>query len=178
MDDLELIKNYLQGEEKSFEVLLKRHLNGVYSFIYKFVNNSSEAEDLTQDVFLKAWRNLSKFDIQKAGFKTWLYAIAKNSAFDWLKKKKDISFSDFLREDEDGQSFFEFNLNVQTSAEIEKKIFLSELLSSLDDDEKQIILMKHQENLSFSEIALFLKKSVNTIKSRYQRALAKLRKNF
>lgn len=178
MDDLELIKNYLQGEEESFEVLLKRHLNGVYSFIYKFVNNSSEAEDLTQEVFLKAWKNLSNFDVQKASFKTWLYAIAKNSAFDWLRKKRDISFSDFLREDEDGQSFFEINLNDRTPIEIEKRIFIGELLAKLDDDEKQILLMKHQENLSFSEIALFFKKSVNTIKSRYQRALAKLRKNF
>jgi len=86
-NDSQLVQKYLSGDEESLKLLIRNYLKPVFSFVYHFVNNPAEAEDIAQDVFVKMWKNLKKFDQQKK-FKTWLFAIAKNTALDYLKKKK------------------------------------------------------------------------------------------
>ena len=91
--DKQLIINYLKGDEKSLELLIQSYLKPIYSFVYRCTGNTQDAEDVTQEVFVKVWRNLKKFD-QRKSFKTWIFAIAKNTAFDHLKKRKgDTIFS-------------------------------------------------------------------------------------
>ena len=85
--DEQLINNYLKGDEKSLEILIHRYLKPIYNFVYRYVNNKQEAEDVTQEVFVKTWRNLKKFKRNKS-FKTWIFSIAKNTAIDSFKKKK------------------------------------------------------------------------------------------
>jgi len=65
LSDEQLVINYLKGDEKSLEVLIKRYLKPIYNFAFQFVGNSPEAEDITQEVFVKMWRNLKKFNRQK-----------------------------------------------------------------------------------------------------------------
>lgn len=89
-----LIKKYLQGDEKSLEILIQRYLKPIYSFIYRFIGNKQDAEDVTQEVFVKAWRNFKKFDQEKK-FKTWIFSIAKNTAIDFLKKRRQFRFLSF-----------------------------------------------------------------------------------
>jgi len=96
-NDVQLIDNYLKGDEKSLEILIKNYLKPIYSFVYRYVGNSEVAQDLTQEVFVKAWRNLKKFN-QNKSFKTWIFHIAKNTSIDFLKKKKTIPFSEFENE--------------------------------------------------------------------------------
>ncbi len=91
--DQKLIANYLAGDEKSLEILINRYLRPIYSFVYRHVGNGEVAEDITQEVFVKVWRNLKKFD-QNKSFKTWIFTIAKNTSFDFFKKKKAIPFSE------------------------------------------------------------------------------------
>jgi len=64
--DRKLIADYLKGDEKSLEILIQQYLKPIYNFVYRYAGNAQDAEDITQDVFVKVWRNLKKFDRQKA----------------------------------------------------------------------------------------------------------------
>ena len=88
----------LTGDESAFAELTKRHLSGVYSFVVRYVGNAEEAEDITQDTFLKAWKSLKKYDPSSSKFKTWLFRIARNTSIDFLRKKKHVPFSQFETE--------------------------------------------------------------------------------
>ena len=83
----QLIANYLKGDQESLEILVRQYLKVIYSFVFRYVGNAEDAEDITQEVFVRVWRNLKRFN-QEQSFKTWLFAIAKNAALDFLKKKK------------------------------------------------------------------------------------------
>jgi RNA polymerase sigma-70 factor (ECF subfamily) len=104
LGDLKLIKQYLAGDEKSLDVLVKRYLKIIYGYSYRNVGNSADAEDITQETFLKVWKNIKKFD-QSKSFKSWIFTIAKNTSIDYLRKKKSVPFSRF----ETTRSFVERN---------------------------------------------------------------------
>jgi RNA polymerase sigma-70 factor (ECF subfamily) len=115
LNDEKLVSQYLKGDDKSLEILVKRYLKPIYSFTYRYVGNLSDAQDITQEIFLKAWRNLKKpalrllalnfaegskglalsspngFDSQKGSFKTWIFSIAKNASIDFLRKSRSAS---------------------------------------------------------------------------------------
>lgn len=91
--DQQLIAAYLKGDEKSLEILIKRYLNPIYGFAYRYVKDQQNAEDITQETFLKVWKNIKKYDKNKS-FKAWIYTIAKNTVLDFIKKEKaDIIFT-------------------------------------------------------------------------------------
>ena len=89
--DEQLVARYLRGDEKSLEFLIQQYLKPIYSFVYKYVGNPQEAEDITQEVFVRMWKYIKKFD-QRKKFKTWIFSIAKNAAIDFLRKKKPYPF--------------------------------------------------------------------------------------
>ena len=171
IDDKQLIKQYLQGDEKSLEFLIARYLKPIYNFIYKSINYQEIAEDITQDVFIKVWKNLKKFD-QNKNFKPWIFQIAKNTTIDYLRKKKTIPFSRF--ENDNGQNLFLENLKEESPDLVESfanKAELDKILNSLNKEEQEIIDMRHKQGMSFRQIADFLQKPINTIKSRYRRIM-------
>ena len=87
-NDEQLIAEYLSSEkEEVFRALLNKYTKPVYNFIRQMVRNPTEAEDITQEVFIKVWKNLKKYKLGQ-NFKTWLFIIAKNSTIDFLRKKK------------------------------------------------------------------------------------------
>ncbi|MCX6785064.1 MAG: sigma-70 family RNA polymerase sigma factor [Candidatus Komeilibacteria bacterium] len=173
----QLIYNYLKGDEKSLEILINSYFKPIYRFIYHYVNNSPEAEDLTQEVFVRAWQNLSKFD-QSKKFSTWLFTIAKNLALDFLKKKKALVFSEF--EDELGNNSLIETLTDPLS--LPDNLFdqanLAELLTAalakLPTQDRVVVLLHYQDQLNFREISEYLNEPLNSIKSRWRRALIKL----
>jgi len=177
--DEKLIQQYLKGDEKSLEVLVQRHLKPVYHFIYRYVGKEQDAEDIEQETFARAWRNLKKFDQQKK-FKTWLFAIAKNACVDFLRKKKAIPFSEF--ENKQGENYL-----VETLADtnpLPEEIFekannakiLDEAIGKLPPEYRMVLFLHYNDHLKFQEIADSLEESINTIKSRHRRGLAKLKK--
>ena len=176
--DKKLIQQYLKGDEKSLELLVKKYLKPIYSFVYKNVGNTAEAEDITQEVFIKVWKNIKKFD-QKRSFKPWIFQIAKNTSIDFLRKKKSIPFSKF--ENEKGQNSLVDNIVASPLNLIEKlsdKATLAVSMQGLTGEEQKIINLRHNDGLSFKEIAETFGESINTVKSRHRRTLLRLRKNI
>ena len=176
--DEQLVADYLSGDEQAFSLLVSNYLKPIYNFIYRYLNNSSEAEDIAQDVFVRAWKNIKKFD-QKKKFKTWLFAIAKNAALDWFKKKKTIPFTNF--ESDDGQNKLLDNLvdpeplpsELLEKADLAKE--LEQILTQLPANYRPVLLLYYYEGFNLREIAETLNEPLDTIKSRHRRALILIR---
>lgn len=177
--DEQLIIDYLNGDQESLELLIKRYLKPIYSFVCRYINDVQNAEDITQEVFIKIWHNLEKFDQQKK-FKTWIFVIAKNTAIDFFKKKKNIPFSMF--ENRSGKNklietlvdlsplpdeFFYHASLVQT---------LSRAMKRLSPQYRMVLSLHYNDHFNFREIAESLAEPLNTIKSRHRRALILLKK--
>ncbi|MCX6721516.1 MAG: RNA polymerase sigma factor [Candidatus Staskawiczbacteria bacterium] len=178
IEDKKLIQQYLKGDEKSLEMLIGKYIKPIYSFVYKNVGNQAAAEDITQEVFIKIWKNIKKFD-QRKSFKPWLFQIAKNSSIDYLRKKKSIPFSRF--ENEEGQNALIENIKAAPLNLVENlsdKRVLASAMEGLGKNEQKIINLRHVEGLSFKQIAEIFEESINTVKSRYRRTLSGLRKNI
>jgi len=178
IDDKELIKQYLQGDEKSLEILIKRHLKPIYGFVYRNIGDATAAEDVAQEVFMKVWKNLKKFD-QNKNFKPWIFQIAKNATIDYLRKKKTIPFSKF--ENERGQNLLAENIvskQPDLIGALSDKRASQAILEKLSNRDRNIIDLRHLQGMSFNEIAQISRESVNTIKSRYRRIILSLRQNI
>lgn len=178
--DKQIIKEYLSGDEAAFSELVKKYLKPVYNFIFRLVNDRDVAEDLTQDTFVKVWKNFHRYN-QARSFRTWLFTIAKNTTFDYFKKKKEIPFSRFM--DEEGESWLE-NIedeNFLPDEILERKNLAEEfekILSKIPLYYRVILLLHYKEEFSLHEIAEILDEPYNTIKSRHQRGIIKLKKFF
>ncbi|MDD4624962.1 MAG: sigma-70 family RNA polymerase sigma factor [Candidatus Paceibacterota bacterium] len=177
--DADLIKQYLKGDEKPLEILIKRYLRPVYGLAFSYSRNQADADDITQEVFVKVWRHIKKFDCEKS-FKAWLFTIAKNTSLDFLKKKRAIPFSVF--ENENGYNFVADSLASQSPSPLqeaekkEAKSFVSSAIKHLSSNYQKIIFLRHDKDMTFQEIADFLGESINTVKSRYRRAIINIKK--
>lgn len=177
--DEQLVADYLAGNEKAFEFLAQRYLRPIYSFIRRYTGESQNAENITQEVFVKAWRHIKRFNRNKS-FKTWIFSIAKNTAIDFLKKKKTIPFSKF--ENEEGENLFAETLAdpaplpqefLEKSAIAEK---LASAMEKLSSKYRMVLFLRYNDHFNFREIAESLGESLNTVKSRHRRALIQLKK--
>ena len=90
--DEKLVQIYLKGDGKALEELVRRYLSLIYNFSRRYNGDADNVSDIAQEVFVKVWKNLKKFDKSK-NFKLWIFTIAKNTALDWLKKKNAVPFS-------------------------------------------------------------------------------------
>jgi len=158
--DEQLISNYLKGDEESLEILIKRYLRPIYSFTFRFVGDSQETEDITQEVFVKVWRNLKKFDKNKK-FKTWIFTIAKNTCLDWQKKKKTLPL------------FFAETIRDPSPILNEP---LDRILERLSPKYRMVLFLRYNDHFTFREIAESLGESIDTIKTRHRRGIAILKK--
>lgn len=177
-DDKKLIADYLQGDSEAFALLIQRNLKLVYRFVFRMVVDPQDAEEITQDTFVKFWRNAKKFNPEQ-NFRTWLLSIAHNTAIDLLRKRKSFVFSDF--DTEEGMSMEESipdpePLPVEILIQAEEKKLLDDALAKLSLVHRGVLILHYQEQLTFNEIGLILNKSLNTVKSHHRRALAAMRK--
>lgn len=177
-EDKNLIQAFFAGYDEAYSKLLKKYLKSVYNFLRTFVQDSDILDDLTQETFIKAWKNLKSFDTEK-NFKTWLFTIAKNTAYDFFKKKKTIPFSEFS--DDQGSNALE-NISddeilpLEILEKSEKEKTFEENLQKLPNHYRIILLLHYKEDFSLQEISEILDIPYNTIKSRHIRALSKFKK--
>ncbi len=178
--DEQLVKNHLEGDEKALEEIIKRYLPLIYNFSRRYAGDSDNASDIAQEVFVKVWKNLKNFDISRS-FKAWIFSIAKNTALDWLKKRNAVPFSLLREYQKDG----EFLNNIADSDQISAidrayKTSLVQNLSfaieKLPPKYSAIIDLRHKKGFKFQEISALLSEPLNTVKSRYRRGVAMLKK--
>jgi RNA polymerase sigma-70 factor (ECF subfamily) len=177
--DEQLVENYLRyKDEKSLEILIARYLKPIYGFIYKYTNQPTETEDITQEVFVKVWRNLKKFDQHKS-FRTWIFQIAKNTAIDFLRQKKDIPFSAFDTEEDENLMANTLIDKSPLPTEIFDQKNLAEMLATaidkLSEKYRQVLHLRYNDQFTFQEIAKTLDEPLDTVKSRHRRAILALK---
>lgn len=179
--DTKLIEEYFDGNEKALGKLIARHMTMVYGFVFRMVGNQEEALDIVQETFVKVWKHLKKFNLER-NFKTWVLSIARNSAIDYFRKRKDLKFSQL--DDSDGEVLFSDSLKDLSPLPdelFEKKElgeFVRGALEKLTPARREVILLHDYSDLTFEEIAEILKKPMNTVKSDYRRAILALRENL
>lgn len=176
-EEKKLIESFSEGNGQAFESLMEKYLKPVYNFVYQLTKNQAVTDDLTQETFLKAWKNIKRFDKSKS-FKTWIFSIAKNTTYDYFKKKKEIPFSFF--EDEDGGNKLENvseekNLPNEILYENDLKRGLESSLDKIPEKYKLILVMHYRDDFSLLEISQILKIPYNTAKSSHSRALKRLK---
>ena len=178
MEDNELISKYIEGDEAAFSELVERHAKSVYRFVHRMTKNDIDVEDIVQETFVKIWKNMKKFK-KDQNFRVWLFAIARNTAIDWLRKRKHLVFSDFDASD-GGNVILE---TLADSALLADEIFsqiedvkaLEKILEKLPPVKREVLMMRHGDDLTFAEMAAILGKSIDTVKSTYRRALIEVR---
>ena len=174
----ELISAYIRGDEKAFATLVKRYKNRVYTTIYLVVKDTYVAEDLTQDTFIKAIKTLKEGRYNEEGkFLPWILRIGHNLAIDYFRRAKRYPSVVF----EDGSSVFNslnFAEDSIESNQIKKESHehLRGLIKLLPQQQREVLVMRHYEDLSFQEIAEATGVSINTALGRMRYALINLRK--
>lgn len=177
--DSQLVRDSLEGREAAFAELVRRHSSGVYKFAYRFVRDADDAADVTQETFVRAWKNLKKFDPAK-NLKTWLFTIAKNASLDVLKKKKPTAFSKLAEAEGNLEALLAPYVAADDlpNAVIDQKFLKGDLdlaMAKLPPMYRAVLALRYQEQLKFREIAAALREPIDTVKSKHRRGLALLR---
>ena len=166
-EDVNIIRDILNGDIDSFKFLVQRYQKPVITMIKNVINDSHLCEDIAQDVFFTVFKKLKSFDSARSSFSTWLFTIAKNKSLNALKKKRILSI-DPLPEKADINTPSE-NLQNQEFFDM-----LDKALYNLPTKQKVAFVLAEFENLPYQEIAQIQGTRIGTVKSRINRAKAKL----
>ena len=180
LNDSELLSLYIGGNEEAFEELLNRHKDRVFTTIYLIVKDRYTAEDLLQEVFIKAIRTIKSGRYNEEGkFLPWILRIAHNLSIDHFRKAKRYP----LIVMEDGSSVFntlDFSEGSIEEEHIKRDTYnlLKAYIKDLPDSQREVLVMRHYMKMSFQEIADETNVSINTALGRMRYALINLRKKF
>jgi RNA polymerase sigma-70 factor (ECF subfamily) len=177
-EDRELVRLSQTGTEAAFEELVRRHQQRVFSLVGGILRRPEDVEDVAQQVFLKAFLGIKRFD-QRAAFTTWLYKIAVNECWDYLRKKKvrplvyesDLSDEQVSRLDGIVSAV---RPPEGPNARAEARELLDRMLAALPEQDKQLLMLKEMEGFSVQELAEILDLNVNTVKVRLFRARGRI----
>jgi RNA polymerase sigma factor (sigma-70 family) len=178
IQDSALVSSYIKGDESALEILIKRHKQKIYSFIYSKVYDRDVAEDIFQDTFIKVIRTLKRGAYNEEGkFLPWVMRISHNLVIDFFRKNNRMP--KFTNTDE----FNIFSVLSDTSLNAESSIIKEQvetdvrrLVDELPADQREVLLMRIYEDLSFKEISDKTGVSINTALGRMRYALINLRK--
>ncbi|MBN8642413.1 MAG: sigma-70 family RNA polymerase sigma factor [Flavobacteriales bacterium] len=176
--DALLVKNYMAGDESALAVLINRHQSKIYGFIYSKIADRDLADDVFQDTFIKVINTLKSQSYNEEGkFLPWVMRIAHNLIVDQFRKNKKMPM---LRETEE---FSIFSILSDNEPNIESKIItgliendLQKIIQELPDDQKEVLVMRIYQDMSFKEISDVTGVSINTALGRMRYALMNLRK--
>ncbi len=180
--DQDLVRASRKGDYRALDELFSRYTDGLYRFVLRMCHEATAAEDIVQDSCVKAWQKLASFQDDR-NFKPWLFAIARNTTLDYLKKKRAVAFSD-LDAPSDADEGFEERIEDLRPLPLEllerqdEKALLEQALQTIPLTSRTTLLLHEGEDLTFQEIAKILEEPLDTVKSRYRRALIKLRSSL
>ncbi|MDO8521336.1 MAG: sigma-70 family RNA polymerase sigma factor [bacterium] len=179
-NDESLAADSSAGNEKALELLIARYVSPVYNYALRFSGNGDDAEDITQEVFLKLWKNVGRFNAE-GRFKPWLFRIAHNVAIDHVRKRRTLPFSFFDREE--GNALAETlpdtdPLPDELFRRKESEDALGVALDKISTLSREVLVLHYHHELTFDEVGQILGKSLNTVKSQHRRALFALRREF
>jgi RNA polymerase sigma-70 factor (ECF subfamily) len=178
-EDNELIAAYLEGDEQALGVLVDRYLSDVYSFALRLAGDAGAAEDIAQEAFIKAWKHIRSF-VPGRSFRAWLFTIARNTAVDYLRTKKEVALSCFENIEGENTLIASIADNVPLPDELIARAqdvrYLARLLTEINPEYREVIELRHTSNLTFEEIGEVVKRPLHTVKSQHRRGLAALRR--
>lgn len=179
-----LIERIKGGDIAAYNDIVARYYDRIYARVTQLLNNKQDAEEVTQDAFIRAHRGLDKFR-GDAAFYTWLYQIATNLAHNrywyWFRRKRDYSISLDQTLTADGDLTLENVMPCKGENPAEAAVTqefvdrVSECMSGLNEKHKEVLILRNVKNLSYEEIAHQLEISVGTVKSRIARGRESLR---
>jgi len=173
-----LVKNYILGDESSLEILIKKHQQRLFSFIYSKVKDKDVANDIFQDTFIKVIKTLKKGNYNEEGkFLPWVMRNPHNLIIDYFRKNNRMP--NFKNSDE----FDIFSIISDDSLNVEKQIIqeqifddVRELINELPEEQKEVLIMRMYKDMSFKEISDNTGVSINTALGRMRYALINMRK--
>lgn len=176
--DALLVKNYIAGDERALAVLINRHQSKLYGFIYSKVSDRDIADDIFQDTFIKVIKTLKSNSYNEEGkFLPWVMRIAHNLIIDHFRRNKKMPL---FRETEE---FSIFSIMSDQSMTIENQLIteqveqdLKRIIQELPEDQREVVMMRIYQDLSFKEIAELTGVSINTALGRMRYALLNMRK--
>ncbi len=178
MEEKELVRRTMEGDEEAFGVLVKKYRTKVFNLAYSLTRDRDAADDLAQESFIKAYFALPRFKL-KSGFGTWLYRIAMNTVKDYLRKKgkiREVAFGKeiehlVIQEDE-------MERKEKKQQEEQNRRLVHEAIQSLPEKYQLILSLRDIQGFSYGEIADILNISPGTVDSRLHRARKSLRKKI
>ena len=177
MDDHEIVRRVLGGEADAYRLLIDRYQERAFNLVLRIVRNATDAEDVTSDVFYRAYQKLDSFEFRSQFF-TWIYRIAVNRASDRLEQRgrdRAVSLDDLPSEPGGPAGAGD---PVRAAEDQEFREALARALDSLDPRFRAVMVLREQEGLAYDEIAKVLGCSIGTVESRLFRAREKLREKL
>ncbi|MGE5481141.1 MAG: RNA polymerase sigma factor [Chloroflexota bacterium] len=173
-EDGELIRRYVESkDERAAGAFVRKYQKFIFALAYRYCESHDEAEEITQDTFIKALDNLDKFQ-GKSSVKTWLYRIAKNTAINYTRKKKIFSlFSD--RPVDEYENIPHSGVGAQEALESEEfEKYFQKVLRKLPEKQRETFALRYFEEMSYEEISKLLGTSVGGLKANYFQAVKKI----
>jgi RNA polymerase sigma-70 factor (ECF subfamily) len=170
----ELIERCLAGDQHAWEQIVRMHWRKVFNVAYKFVGKHDEAEDLTQDIFLKIFKSLASFD-RRANFQTWLISVSRNLCIDHYRSVR--KERETIDRDVDPGDLMPVSVEVSPYAALEARdrvTMLREAMAALPDTLRTAVLLRDIQELTYQEIADQLELPEGTVKSRINRGRTEL----
>lgn len=178
-----LVRRCMAGDQQAWQQLVVTQHRRIYAICFRFTGSACDAEDLTQDVFLKLYKNLESFDGQKGSFQTWITTLARNLLVDHFRRTRLDRASDSLdaslTDEDDGPSMADRLADPRPSQEdhaagLELKVKIQHALAQLSPELREAVVLRDLEDMDYKDIAQVLRIPEGTVKSRISRGRGEL----
>ena len=178
-EDADLVRRCLSGDQRACRDLVRRYERPVYSVLMRVVRRSEDAEDLVQETFVKVFKALDRYDPERP-FAAWIFTIASRLAIDHFRRRRiqtvSLSYSDPGSSEERTMDVEDTGLKPdEITSNAEEELQTSAIIDSLPEHYRIVVLLRHQQDLSYEEIAQALNLPLGTVKARIHRARALLK---
>jgi RNA polymerase sigma-70 factor, ECF subfamily len=180
---VQLVRRCLTGDSSAWEEIVRLHHRRIYNLCYRFTNSAEDAQDLSQDVFVRVYRTLSSYNASKGAFATWLTTLTRNLLVDHFRRSKQERITDSidagLREEEDSLSLSDRLEDAGPTpddrlASKETQKLVQQALARLSPELREAVILRDLQDFDYKEIALVLRVPEGTVKSRINRGRTEL----